>query len=140
MDLGMGQTLLDQMAAAGGTTKAFVLQPNADLTATFLAALEQIRGQVLPCQFTIPPPTSGALDYARVNVRFTGAAGPVDLGYVADAAHCDPTRGGWYYDVDPAKGGHPAQVLTCATTCAQLQADGKAQVELSFGCQTKIIN
>jgi Mg-chelatase subunit ChlD len=139
-DAVLGGALLDRMAAAGGTTKAFVLQPDSDLASTALATLEQIRGATLPCRFTIPPPTAGALDYGKVNVHHSsGGGGGEDLGYVPDAAHCDPTRGGWYYDADPTRGGHPTQVVVCPASCTRINSDPQGEVELRFGCKTIVI-
>jgi hypothetical protein len=138
-DLGWGKTILDEVSAAAGTTKAFVLEPNTNLTATFLGTLGQIRGEVLPCQFSIPPPAMGTLDYGKVNFHYQGGGADEDIGYVADPAHCDPALGGWYYDADPATGGHPTQVVTCPATCARIKSDSGARVELHFGCKTKLI-
>jgi hypothetical protein len=49
-------------------------------------------------------PRSGAIDFNKVNVRWTGAGGTTDVMYVGSANRCDPSRGGWHYDVDPATG------------------------------------
>jgi hypothetical protein len=89
----------------GGSGSALLINDSAaDLGDKFLAALNAIRGSALPCELNIPRPSSGTIDYAKVNVRYNGAAGPDDLRYVGSAAGCDPARGGWYYDTDPAAG------------------------------------
>ena len=57
---------------------------------------------------------------------------------MGSADKCDPARGGWYYDVDPATGGTPTRVRLCDSTCNQVKADMTGRVELLFGCVTKI--
>jgi hypothetical protein len=133
-----GQTTLDQWGLAGGTGPATVISPTADFAEKLLTALNGIRGAALPCEFTIPPPQSGTIDYGKVNVRFTGSTGPADVLYVGQASRCDPAMGGWYYDVDPAMG-TPSRVLVCPATCDRFKGDPAARVDLVFGCATKII-
>ena len=130
---------LDTMARGGGTATPFVLSAASDLSQRFLEAVNQIRGNALACEFTIPRPTSGMLDYDKVNVRFTGAAGAEDFGYVdGGAARCDPVRGGWYYDANPRAGATPTRVRLCPATCARVQSTAGA-ISLRFGCKTIVI-
>jgi Mg-chelatase subunit ChlD len=134
------QPQLDMVAMAGGSNQAFVVSANSDLAMRLQEALDTIRGAALACDFTIPPPKDGMLDFSKVNVRYTptgGAAG--ELPYVRSMAGCDPTRGGWYYDVDPAMG-KPTRVLVCPSTCQQFKKDGSAKVDLLFGCATRSID
>jgi hypothetical protein len=127
-----------RLAQAGGTGQPFVLDDAApDLGSKFLEALSRIRGGALACEFRIPTPTRGVIDYGRVNIRFTGASGPEDLGYVASAAGCTPGMDGWYYDVDPAAG-QPMTVKVCESTCTRFKAEGAGAVQLLFGCLTRI--
>jgi hypothetical protein len=137
--LGESRPALEQLATAGGTGTPFVLEPNADLTARFLEALNQIRGVALACEFQIPRPASGTQDYGKVNVRYTSAAGaaPEDLVYVGSADRCDPARGGWYYDVPPA-GGTPTRIIVCASTCARFKQQTMGSVEIGIGCTTRV--
>jgi hypothetical protein len=133
-----GGALLEKVATAGGTGKPFILNTDPNLARTFLDALEKIRAASLPCQFLIPRP-NGPIDFGKVNVRVQDAAGtPQDIPYVAAATRCDPMRGGWYYDVDPATAA-PTRVVTCPVTCDQLKAGVNANVSLVFGCKTQLI-
>jgi hypothetical protein len=128
----------NRFAAAGGTGMPFIVNDTAaDLGDRFLSALSAIRGSALPCEFRIPTPRSGVIDYGKVNVRYNSPAGPVDLLYVGSADRCHPMRGGWYYDVDPARG-TPTAVRACEATCARFKAEVGGAVELRFGCQTRI--
>ena len=136
-----GQMTLSDWAMAGGTGMPFILTAGDDLTQKLLDALNAIRGSALPCEYMIPKPASGSLDYGKVNVHITGgSSGPMglDLGYVGDASKCDPVKGGWYYDVDPMMG-TPARVIMCEATCKKFKMDATANIELRFGCQTVVI-
>src|SRR5262249_43541324 len=59
-DIPLGPNLLNAVAAAGGTGQAFNISTNSQNTAQeFLRALNQIRGTVLGCTYTIPTPMAG---------------------------------------------------------------------------------
>jgi hypothetical protein len=138
MQLVKSQSALATLATAGGTGTPFVLMPGDDLSKRFLEALSQIRGKALACEFKIPPATMGQLDYGKVNVRIDGAAGAENLVYVGGADRCDPTSGGWFYDVDPATG-TPTRILLCQATCKRLEEARDIKVDLRFGCKTRTI-
>jgi hypothetical protein len=138
-DMQEGSRVLAGVARAGSTGQPIVLQPGANLTQAFLAALDQIRGAALPCAFAIPTISTGAIDFGKVNFHYQGAGGDMDLPYVQDARACDAVKGGWYYDVDPKTGGTPKQVILCPVSCDQVKRDPGAKVSLTFGCQTKVI-
>jgi hypothetical protein len=128
---------LDMMAAAGGTGESFVLSVGNDLSQRFLQAINQIRGTALGCEFLIPPPSKGTIDFDRVNVRYSGPAGNEDLRYVASEDRCDPARGGWYYDVPPATG-RPTRVRLCPATCGKVKDTAGVSIQLRFGCKSKV--
>jgi hypothetical protein len=131
--------LLDQVAAAGGTGSAFILDAKADLGQRFRDALDKIRVAQLPCEFTIPQPSRGAVDFTKVNVRFTAAGAPPDtLPYVGSVDRCDPMRGGWYYDVAPEQA-TPTRVLICPASCTRFEGAPAASVSLAYGCKTMVI-
>src|SRR5688572_18955464 len=73
---------VESFATAGGTGTPFIITANEQLTEKFLAALNQIRGAALSCDVAIPPPSSGMIDFDKVNVRIDGGSGPIDLVYV----------------------------------------------------------
>ena len=129
---------LERLATAGGTGAPFILEAGSDLTRRFTEAITQIRGAAAGCEFTIPRPSSGAIDYGKVNVRITTAAGQEDLAYVGSADRCDPVRGGWYYDVDPGAG-TPSKVLVCEATCRRVKVTVGLSVGLRYGCKTIVI-
>jgi hypothetical protein len=139
------RTALETLATAGGTGTPLVIGPTEDLNQRFFETLNRIRGQALPCELVIPPPKPGAaaLDFNKVNLRFRGSAmgmtGPEDVLYAGSAARCDPQRGGWYYDVDPAMG-TPTRIIVCEATCRRWKADPAATVDLGIGCRTRVID
>ena len=136
-----GQVVLQDWATAGGTDKPFILTAGDDLNQKLLDALNAIRGSALPCEYTIPKPSSGNIDFKKVNVHVTGSstgAMGADIGHVDDMTKCDPVKGGWYYDVDPMTSA-PTKVIMCEATCKKFKMDSTANIELRFGCETVVI-
>ncbi|HEY5377030.1 MAG TPA: vWA domain-containing protein, partial [Polyangiaceae bacterium] len=74
--IGVGEelTALNAIAKAGGTDSAAVIATTGNVTEKFLAALDNIRHRALSCDYAIPPPTSGEIDYDAVNVTFREGA------------------------------------------------------------------
>ncbi len=132
---------LNQIAAAGGTERAFVISTGTDVAASFLAALNEIRGAALACDFAIPEPEAGTqLDFGRVNLEFVDSAGNRrQLVNVVDEAACAEALGtGWYY-VRDAETNDPEQIRVCPDVCDEFEsAMGASQVNLQIGCATII--
>ncbi|MBK7578814.1 MAG: hypothetical protein IPI67_01295 [Myxococcales bacterium] len=129
--VGVGDlTVLNQVAAAGGTDKAIIVSAG-NAAKEFLDALNKIRGAV-GCQYLIP--VGGKADPNKVNVLFTPDAGGSGLliKQVQDAASC-LGQIGWYYD-NPAS---PTQILLCPGAC-DLVSNGKGKVEIVLGCKTEV--
>jgi hypothetical protein len=102
----------------------------------FLTALNTIRTSALACEYSIPRPTSGQLDYGLVNVRFTSSAGQTStIGYAGAAC---TGRGGWTYDVNPSIG-TPTKIVICDSTCNGFKADAQASIGIQLGCKTMVI-
>jgi len=137
------QMNLDTLAAAGGTGRAFVVSTGtANVTQTFVSALNSVRSSGLSCQYTVPSSMGdgGQIDYFSVNVQFTSGTGQaITVGNVKDRASCSATKGGWYYDVDPATGGTPQTISICDTSCTQMKADPAGRIDILLGCKTVII-
>jgi hypothetical protein len=144
--IGVGTSLmsLGQVAVAGGTDHAYVVDPSSDATASFLAAMNTIRGRAaLPCEYQLPQPSHGALDLDKVNVAFTGSGnGNGDGGaakkvllQVRDADGCSAPDAGWYYD-DPAS---PKSVELCPTACNSAKTDLAGRIDVLVGCKTQSV-
>jgi hypothetical protein len=139
-DLTMGFSKLVTDVATAAGTRPFVVEANRDLTRALQESFNEIRTLTLPCEYAIPQPERGRIDYGKVNVHVLSAAIDEDIPYVASAAGCDPTRNGWYYDADPATGGTPSRVILCDYACKGLQNDPRSKVDLRFGCKTRLVD
>jgi hypothetical protein len=128
-----GLARLDQIASAGGSGRALVVNTAGDLTSEFLAALNQIRSSAVSCDFSLD--AGAPLDFARVNVRLLDVTGNARaLPNVGDAAACED-QPGWYYVRDDS--GMPVQLSVCPASCEELSS-GRASAELQVGCATRI--
>ena len=95
-----------------------------------------VTGAQLSCTWKIPaPPMGQTFDPAKVNVEYHSGGTVDQIGFAKSLADCGPTKGGWYYD-NPAA---PTAVLACPATCQKIQADPAGEVNLSFGCETRVI-
>lgn len=129
---GVNTAGLDQIAAAGNTQKALIVDP-ANAGAQFLAAMKAIQGQALGCSFAMPKPTgSGSLNPNQVNVWYTPQGGAEAIIYkVSGAGACDPNLGGWYYD-NPAA---PTEIVLCPKSCEAI-GGSKGKIRIELGCTT----
>jgi hypothetical protein len=141
--IGVGSLLtnLDQVAAAGGTGKAFIVDTTQNVGVSFLQAMNTIRNAAaLPCHYPIPAADGGPQDLDKLNVAYTPGDGP-DAGrrstilHAGDASKCDPASGGWYYD-DPAA---PKAIELCSASCDAVTNDPTGQVDVLVGCKTLVI-
>jgi len=131
---------LNQIAVAGGSDKAIIVDTGTNVSTEFLRALNAIRFAALACEYQLSPDPSGLVDFGQVNVRHVNASNKVAyVPYVGIPFRCDSARGGWYFDVDPAMG-VPTQVRTCPATCSLLRSDPGGRVDLIFGCKTIVID
>ena len=130
-----GATLanLDAIAAAGGTMQA--LDVTQDIT-QFKAKMDEIRNQILACEFVIPEPSMGMeFDPTKVNVEYTpGNMGtPEQLPQAQDAQDCG-TDPGWYYDNNV----NPTKIILCPGSCDIVEMDPGAKINFVFGCPTVV--
>lgn len=133
--IGVGSSLsnLNGIAAAGGSTSAFLVDTGGNVNTQFLAAMNAIRNSA-SCTYQIPVPTDGsAADPTQVNVVFTPTGGAATtIPNVGTKAMCPASGNGWYYDTAAA----PTSILLCDSTCGTIQADGTGTVDIALGCQT----
>ncbi len=137
--IGVGPSLssLNAIAAAGGTGSAFLVDTGGNVVQQFQAALAAIQDSALGCEYTIPQPAQGMLDFGKVNVQYTPGNGgmPQVIGNVANAAACDPQSGGWYYDNNAM----PTKIILCDKQCTTVSADPNGKVDILLGCATEHI-
>lgn len=134
--IGVGDSLasLDVVARAGGTERAYLIDPRTNLASSFAQALANVRGAAASCDFTIPAAGNAGqkIDPSKVNVRLTVNGVPTRLSqtFGSDPANCG-NDGGWYFD-NPAA---PAQIRLCESTC---QALSGGSIDVEFGCDTLV--
>lgn len=130
---------LDGIAKAGGTTAAFIVDPDGNVGAQFLEALNEIRNQAVGCSYAIPAAPSGqALDFDRVNVAYQpgGAGTAIEFARVAGASACGTRPDAWHYDAPPSSTTAPAGIVLCPSTCDTVKGDAAASVQLVLGCRS----
>jgi hypothetical protein len=135
-DLSKGaDTNLNTISMAGNGNPAFIIKASStDVASAFAKALAAIRGTALACTYEVP--TGVGADYNKVNVVATLGGTSTTIPYVGSAAKCDPTTGGWYYDVDPSAG-KPTKIIMCDATCKELSASGSGgKIDIEVGCAT----
>jgi hypothetical protein len=135
--VGSNEAQMNQIATAGGAAKAFLVG-NDNAAAELIAALKAIQGTAVACEFQMPSSDNGKpVDPNKVNVDYVPGDGgePVSFGQVGSAAECTDDKGGWYYD-DPKA---PTKITLCPATCAAVQSDEKAKVEVLLGCATQAV-
>jgi hypothetical protein len=136
--IGVGPSLtsLNGIAAAGGTTQAFLVDTGGNVIQQFLDAMNAIRHAALGCQYLIPTPTSGTPNYSEVNVVYQPMGGNAQtFPNVPDQASCPANGNGWYYD-DPA---NPTQIILCPASCTLVEGDMTGEVDVTLGCSTVIL-
>lgn len=130
---GYFEAQMNAIAQAGGTGQAFFIGKT-DVELDLLTALQTIQQKQVSCDLPVPQGSPGKpVDPTLVNVDYTPGGGAAALlGQVSDAAACG-AAGGWYYNTPAA----PTQITLCPTTCATIQADPTAKIDIILGCQTQ---
>lgn len=129
---GANFTNLDKVATAGGTVSSFDVGTGASATQALVQALQKIRSESLSCEYVLPVPEQGELDFDSVEVRFFegGDAGTTKtFTKVESVDDCTPTS--FYYD-DPA---NPTKIILCEDACTDVKTAGlDAKVDVVLGC------
>jgi hypothetical protein len=131
---------LEQLAEAGGATPhsshcaggyepcTFYDVGDGDPKA-FVDALSQIQRSVVGCRFGMPTTPLGLVDTDTMIVQWSSEAEPVPQSLARVAVPSDSCHG-WYAAPDK-----PEEFSLCATTCALLQAQPSARVDVLAGCR-----
>ncbi len=129
LNIGGDAAKLNAIAAAGGTEQAItVADPrNAE---DIGEALTEIRGNLLPCDLTIPTPEAGQPNFNQLNLTLTSSSGE-ELLY--KTASCVENPRGWQYD-DPNT---PTRILLCEDACNAVQSTVNGQLNVVLGCETR---
>ena len=125
---------LDAVAAAGGTSKAYLVDTNGDVVKSIADALDSVRFRASSCSYVMPKGSAKQpADPGMLNLSYTAPGGTSPTTIPSTPSHTAATcgiAGGWYYD-DPSA---PKTISVCDTTCDAFAPDGKITVEL--GCPT----
>lgn len=131
---GSEEAELKQIAQAGGG-QAFFLGGSQNVQADLIAKLQQIAGGELACEYLLPESGENGqpTDPAKVNVNYypSGGSGSGLLKVSGEEA-C--VLNGWYYD-DPV---NPTRIILCPSTCASIQNDPGAKVQILLGCESNV--
>jgi hypothetical protein len=132
---GSWEWIVDAIASAGGTGKA-LLVGNEQTHDELLAALQSIKEKHVACEIELGLDLDQVtVEPGHVNVTFTATGGSAQiLDYVSGPEACETAGGGWYFD-DPAA---PTKISLCPSTCADVQADKAAKLDVVVGCETQI--
>ncbi|HEY6729155.1 MAG TPA: vWA domain-containing protein [Polyangiaceae bacterium] len=131
--LGVGPSLdnLDQIAAAGGTERAYLVAD--DSSSGVLEALNRVRASAtIPCEMPIDASAPNLHFDETSVVTLDQACDLTRLQRVESAASCD--GGGFYFD-DPES---PSTILLCESTCGNVKQPG-TKLLYAIGCGIEVI-
>ncbi len=119
------------MAGSGNQTAAFNVAGN---ISQFAQKMEEIRKAALGCVYVIPEPEQEEFDKTKVNVKYTpgGTTEPIAIPQADNEQDCGSDHG-WYYDDNL----DPTTITLCPYTCAAVEADAEAKIDILFGCPTE---
>ncbi|MET0592670.1 MAG: vWA domain-containing protein [Polyangiaceae bacterium] len=134
--LGVGPSLgnLNQIAAAGGTTQAFLVESGG--SQDLINALNDIRKSALTCDYQIPVIPGRPLDLNLVNIKARVGPAPAmeQIIYKVDGASSCGSSGGWYFDNPSA----PTKITLCPTTCDPLIKTQGSKLDVLIGCKAVV--
>jgi len=136
--LGVGPSLsnLDQIAAAGGTERAYLADQ--DNTDQVLSALRAVRASAqIPCDLKLAAEVSDteAVDIEASTVAYLDqSCSYVEVPRVATPGDCEQGAVGWYFD-DPSA---PTMIHLCEATCGSVKATGE-ELFYSIGCPLTVV-
>jgi hypothetical protein len=134
-DIDRLEAQLGEMAERGGTQSSFNVTANDSATDAFLDALASIRGQVLPCDYEIPLPDDGSINFAQLNVELTDGQSAEIIPKVGNSTECVAGEDAWHYDADPTSE-TPTRVILCPNTCDRVEQGSLDRVDIVLGCVT----
>jgi hypothetical protein len=126
---GVDVAIADQIAEAGGSEKAIVVGTS-DTANSFAAALKKAQGAAVGCVFKLPTDLeNGTVDSGDVNVSLTPGGGNAEV--VLSNPDCNGGEG-WAFDDES----DPKSIVLCEGTCAAVESDDAASVNIVLGCPT----
>ncbi len=138
---GFNSTVLNQIAAAGGTKTAFTVSASMDSSTELLSQLVAIKGQALKCELDVPKSDTAGKEIDPNFIQVAYETGPdgmrmtTDLGFVTGADKCGAApEKDWYFDNPTA----PTQIILCPAACDSIKADQTASLGITADCKTHV--
>lgn len=146
---------LSELALRGGTAKNagqctgergsgagdchFDMTTSTDFASDLSAALDDIRGAALGCEFPVPQPT-GAPPTRNVNVQYRpgGSGAPECVGY--DDSPCASSSQGFQFAKHADGSDDLTKVVLCGAACDRIRNDPAIQVDVVLGCQPLLLD
>ena len=131
--IGPNLSELSAVATAGGTT-AIAIDTSNDVGAELIAALNDIREEVVvDCAYNIPPAPAGqTINYDTINVRITTGGEEITVGRDdPNASGCN----GWTFNDPVAR----SQIILCGDACDAVQNDPNARFDVVLSCSDRPI-
>ena len=122
---------MNEMAAAGGTDHAILIDASPNAAQKIVDALGDVRDTLRKCRFPIPPVGDARVgpDDLTVSYHASSTSPTVSLSLRSSAADCG---GGDGFIVDDPNA--PTRVELCPTTCSAVHASTTAKVTVTAGC------
>lgn len=93
-------------------------------------ALEAISREALSCEYDVPKPDGGTVDYGKVNVIYKPASGASET-IPQDPDKACAQASGWQYTPDRKR------IVLCGSACTKVKADTGGSVSIALGCATQ---
>lgn len=111
----------------------FDMTATADFAGDLAAALQEISGAALGCEFAVPEP-EGSLDPSLVNVQYTAGSGGDPTCFRQDPVNDCASANGWQFAKNPDGSADLTKVVLCGEACDTVRNDAEAQVDVILGC------
>lgn len=137
---GLPQATLDLIQQSMGLVSNLDDAGKAGAADPFAALLDKLAEAVIvgarvSCDYEIPPPPTGqTFDRALVNVVYSSGASSQVIPLAPEGVECMDDLA-WKYDSELS----PTRVVLCPAACTKVQGDAAAAVDVSFGCETKLL-
>jgi von Willebrand factor type A domain len=101
-------------------------------TVTHTEIRQEVTNEDVPCEWTIPESSEDQpFDQNKVNIRLTsGDMQSTTFVHVGSKDACIDNA--WYYDNEE----QPTRFIACDQTCARIEGDSNAQIDILLGCAT----
>ena len=111
----------------------FDMTRTTDFAADIAAALQEISGAALGCEFAVPD-TGAELDPDEINVQYTPGGGGTPVCFAKDdSGPCDSVDG-WQFAQHSDGTDDLSRVVLCGSACDAIRADAAARVDVILGC------